>query len=150
MIDDPALVTSAQMERWCNDFDNWGICDTVCFKLFDHTPHTWAKIWKWAASDSEFVKRAGFALLWALSLHDKSAADEPFVRALSLVEREASDDRRLVKQAASMALKAIGKRNPSLNQAALAVARDLARSPDVPSSWVGKDAAKWLVRNQAT
>ena len=30
-VDDPALVTSAQMDRWCRDFDNWGICDTVCF-----------------------------------------------------------------------------------------------------------------------
>src|SRR5262245_41536795 len=30
-IDDPAQVTPAQMERWAKDFDNWGICDTVCF-----------------------------------------------------------------------------------------------------------------------
>ncbi|MDB5425998.1 MAG: alkylation repair enzyme, partial [Phenylobacterium sp.] len=33
MIDDPALVTPEQMDRWRADFDNWGICDTVCFKL---------------------------------------------------------------------------------------------------------------------
>jgi len=32
MIDDPAKVTSAQMDRWCKSFDNWAICDTVCFK----------------------------------------------------------------------------------------------------------------------
>src|SRR5262245_37496234 len=32
-VDDPARVTSAQMDRWCRDFDNWGICDTVCFFL---------------------------------------------------------------------------------------------------------------------
>jgi hypothetical protein len=37
-VDDPARVTSAQMDRWCRDFDNWGICDTVCFHLFDKTP----------------------------------------------------------------------------------------------------------------
>ncbi|MEQ1552476.1 DNA alkylation repair protein [Sphingorhabdus sp.] len=150
MIDDPALVTSAQMERWCKDFDNWGICDTVCFKLFDRTPHAWAKIWKWAASDSEFVKRAGFALLWALSLHDKSKANEPFVRALTLVEREADDDRHLVKKAVSMALKAIGRRSPELNKAALAVATKLSRAPEPASRWVGRDAARWLVRNQTS
>lgn len=146
MIDDPALVTSAQMERWCKDFDNWGICDTVCFKLFDRTPHAWEKIWKWAASDSEFVKRAGFALLWALSLHDKSKASEPFARAFTLVEREAGDVRHLVKKAVSMALKAIGNRSPALNKAALSVARTLSRSPDAASSWVGRDAARWLAR----
>jgi 3-methyladenine DNA glycosylase AlkD len=28
-VDDPERVTPAQMDRWCQDFDNWGICDTV-------------------------------------------------------------------------------------------------------------------------
>ncbi len=28
-VDEPARVTSAQMDRWCRDFDNWGICDTL-------------------------------------------------------------------------------------------------------------------------
>ena len=32
LIDEPARVTPAQMERWCRDFDNWGICDTACFR----------------------------------------------------------------------------------------------------------------------
>src|SRR5262245_20201621 len=30
-VDEPERVTAAQMDRWCRDFDNWGICDTVCF-----------------------------------------------------------------------------------------------------------------------
>ena len=30
-VDDPARVTSAQMDRWAADFDNWGVVDTVCF-----------------------------------------------------------------------------------------------------------------------
>ena len=34
-VDEPARVTPAQMDRWCRDFDNWGICDTLCFALFD-------------------------------------------------------------------------------------------------------------------
>jgi len=38
-VDEPARVTPAQMDRWCRDFDNWGICDTLCFCLFDRTPH---------------------------------------------------------------------------------------------------------------
>src|SRR6266478_4567927 len=42
-VDDPSQVTPAQMDRWCKDFDNWGICDTMCFNLFDRTPHAWAK-----------------------------------------------------------------------------------------------------------
>src|SRR4029453_4336091 len=43
-VDEPARVTPAQMDRWCRDFDNWGIVDTVCFKLFDQSPHEWRKV----------------------------------------------------------------------------------------------------------
>jgi 3-methyladenine DNA glycosylase AlkD len=83
LIDDPTLVTPAQMDRWCRDFDNWGICDTVCFALFDRTPHAWAKVTQWSKRRAEFEKRAGFALLWGLTVHDKHAEDGPFVEGLA-------------------------------------------------------------------
>ncbi|MEO6708889.1 MAG: DNA alkylation repair protein, partial [Planctomycetota bacterium] len=28
-VADPELVTPAQMDRWCKDFDSWAICDTI-------------------------------------------------------------------------------------------------------------------------
>ena len=43
MVDVPEQVSARQMDRWCRDFDNWGICDTVCFKLFDQTPYAFAQ-----------------------------------------------------------------------------------------------------------
>lgn len=42
-VDEAERVTSAQMDRWARDFDNWAICDTLCFKLFDRTPYAWRK-----------------------------------------------------------------------------------------------------------
>ena len=57
-VDDPALVTPAQMERWCRDFDNWGICDTVCFVLFDRSPHAWPKVEAWSDAPRR-VREAG-------------------------------------------------------------------------------------------
>src|SRR4051812_16353209 len=30
LIDEPTKVKPTQMDRWCRDFDNWGIVDTVC------------------------------------------------------------------------------------------------------------------------
>src|SRR5688572_8253431 len=62
-VEDPAQVTPAQMDAWCKDFDNWAICDTACFHLFDRTPHAFGKVEQWAKSRDEFVKRAAFALL---------------------------------------------------------------------------------------
>jgi 3-methyladenine DNA glycosylase AlkD len=105
------------------NFDNWGICDTVCFALFDRTPHAWAKVTQWSNQREEFVKRAAFALLWGLTVHDKAANDEQFVQGLLFIERAAGDERHFVKKAVNMALRAIGKRNPALNVAAVAVAQ---------------------------
>jgi len=54
MVDDPAQVTPEQMDRWRADFDNWGIVDTVCFKLFDQVPHAPAKVAEWTSLNDEF------------------------------------------------------------------------------------------------
>ena len=50
MVDDPKVVTPEQMDAWCEDFDNWAIVDTVCFNLFDRTPHAWSKVDRWASA----------------------------------------------------------------------------------------------------
>jgi 3-methyladenine DNA glycosylase AlkD len=143
-VADPSQVTPAQMDRWCKDFDNWAICDTMCFNLFDRTPHAWAKVTQWSSSKDEFVKRTAFALLWSLSVHDKRAGNEPFVQGLVLVERADDDERNFVKKAVNMALRAIGKRNRALNTAAVSVARRLAGSRNATARWVGKDALREL------
>ena len=79
-VDEPERVTGAQMDRWCRDFDNWAIVDTLCFHLFDRTAAAWSKVEPWSAKSGEFARRAGFALLWALALHDKTSGDAPFLR----------------------------------------------------------------------
>jgi 3-methyladenine DNA glycosylase AlkD len=144
MVDDPQQVTPAQMDRWCKEFDNWAICDTACFHLFDRTPHAWSKVQKWAGRKEEFIKRAAFALLWGLTVHDKQSSDEPFAESLVLVERAATDDRHFVKKSVNMALRAVGKRSRSLNAAAVAVAQQLAESADAAPRWIGKDALREL------
>jgi 3-methyladenine DNA glycosylase AlkD len=149
-VDDPARVTAAQMDRWCRDFDNWGVCDTVCFVLFDRTPHAWRKVEQWSSRREEFIKRAAFALLWGLTVHDKSAGDDAFRRGLLLVEGGATDERHFVKKAVNMALRAIGKRNSVLHAAAVDVARRLSESSQDAARWVGKDALRELTSAAVT
>lgn len=143
-VDEPDRVTPAQMDRWARDFDSWAICDTLCFHLFDRTPHAWRKVEQWSRRREEFVKRAAFALLASLALHDKKAPDAPFARSLRLIEQAATDDRNFVKKAVSWALRSIGRRNRALNTPAVAVARRLAESDERAARWVGKDALREL------
>jgi len=130
--------------------NNWAFCDALAFNLFDRTPHAWAKVAQWSTRRNEFEKRAAFAMLWSLTVHDKSGGDELFHQGLALIEREAGDERHFVKKATNMALRAIGKRNRALNAAATVVARRLANSPDPTAQWVGKDALRELTSAAVT
>jgi 3-methyladenine DNA glycosylase AlkD len=143
-IDEPDKVTAAQMDRWAKDFDNWAVCDALCFHLFDRTPHTWKKIHDWSRRREEFVKRAAFALIAGVALHDKKAPDAPFLRALKLIEREAPDNRNFVKKGVSWGLRVLGRRNRALNRAAVEVSRRLVASPEPAAAWIGRDAFREL------
>jgi 3-methyladenine DNA glycosylase AlkD len=144
MIDDPVKVTAGQMDAWANDFDNWDICDQCCLNLFWKTAFAYEKAEDWTASDREFVKRAGFVLMACLAIHDKKASDGKFKRFLSIIEREASDDRNYVRKAANWALRQIGKRNAGLKQKAIEVALDLQHAESKSARWVGSDALREL------
>ncbi len=148
-VGEPERLSPAQMERFCRGFDSWAVCDTLCFHLFDRSPHAWAKVEAWAKQRGEFQKRAAFALLASLALHDKAAPDAPFSSCLPLLERAASDERNFVKKAVSWALRAIGsRRSPALKAAALELARSLAASENATERWIGKDAFKALAKKK--
>jgi 3-methyladenine DNA glycosylase AlkD len=143
-VDDPMRVSPAQMDRWARQFDNWAICDTTCSHLFDKSPHAWRKIAPWARRRDEFVRRAAFALLASLGVHDKTAPDRAFTRLLPLIERAAADERNFVKKAVSWALRVVGRRSAALNAASIELARRLIGSGVPPARWVGRDALREL------
>jgi 3-methyladenine DNA glycosylase AlkD len=143
-VDDPLLVTARQMDAWAADFADWGVCDTACFHLFARNPLAWDRARRWSSSPREFVKRGAFALMASLVLRDKAASDAQFLALLPLIEKGAADERNLVKKGVSWALRAIGKKNPVLNGASVAVARRLAAADNAAPRWVGRDALREL------
>jgi 3-methyladenine DNA glycosylase AlkD len=149
LIDDPVAVTAGQMDHWCDTFDNWAICDTVCFNLFDRTAPAWTKVDQWADSSDEFVKRAAFALLWSLALHDRTAPDSHFVNGLSLIEREADDGRNFVAKSLSMAMRALARRNPTLTDATIRAAGRLAVGETKPARSIGTKFLREHARSNA-
>jgi 3-methyladenine DNA glycosylase AlkD len=144
-VADPKLVTPELMDEWAADFDNWAICDTACFHLFDKTPHALAKVRLWASREEEFVRRAAFALLASVAGHDRKLPDSELLALLPLIEA-ASDKRNFVKKGVSWALRGIGGRRASLHAPCVALAERLAASSDPARRWVGKDALRDLKR----
>jgi 3-methyladenine DNA glycosylase AlkD len=143
-VDDPALVTAGQMDRWARDFDNWAVCDHSCYSLFDRTPHAWRKVDQWATRREEFVKRAAFALIASLGVHDKTTPDNEFLRRFPLIEKAASDDRNFVKKGVSWALRVVGRRSKALNKESVALAERLKNSDEPAARWIGSDAYREL------
>jgi len=142
LVDDPAAVTVAQMDGWRADFDNWAIVDTVCFKLFDRTPHAFGRIDAWAGLEAEFGRRAAFALLASVALHGRGGEAEILAR-LPLIEAASTDPRNFVKKGVSWALKGVGSsKRPAERAAARALAGRLAASGDPVQRWIGRDALK--------
>ncbi|MBA3456415.1 MAG: DNA alkylation repair protein [Deltaproteobacteria bacterium] len=145
-VEEAERVTPAQMDRWCAGFADWSVCDTVCFAVFDRTPHAFAKIEQWHTRPEELVKRAAFALLASVALHDKRDIDDELVRCLPFCATAASDQRNFVKKGVSWALRTVGVRNAALHAKVIALATRLAASVDSPPRWIGKDVLRDLER----
>ena len=144
MVDDPKLVTSAQMEEWVRGFDSWDVCDQVCLNLFDQTLLARRKALVWSKRSAEFEKRAGFALMACLAWHDKEANDAAFLAFLPAITRGAADERNFVKKAVNWALRQVGKRSRALNRAAIKTAREIQKLDARSARWVARDALKEL------
>jgi len=152
MIDDPHLVTEEQMENWVRDFDSWDVCDQCCMNLFARTKFARQNAVRWSKRNEEFVKRAAFTLMVVLAVHDKEAPNSDFERFLSIVEREALDERNYVKKAVNWALRQIGKRNLGLNKKAIETAYRIQKLNSKVAKWIASDALRELkgekVRNR--
>ena len=143
-VEEPASVSEKQMDSWVKDFDSWDVCDQVCSSLFDKTPFAHRKAAEWSRRKEEFVKRAGFAMMAALAVHDKQADDAAFLKFLPIIKREAADERNFVRKAVNWALRQIGKRNKRLNTAAIKAAKEIEKLDSKAAKWIAKDALREL------
>ena len=132
------------METWAKDFDSWDVCDQCCLNLFRQTPFAQQKVVEWSSRPEEFVKRASFALMATLAVHDKKAADEVFMAYLPLIKRESVDERNFVEKAVNWALRQIGKRNRNLNQHAIEAAQEIQQIDSKSARWIAADALREL------
>jgi 3-methyladenine DNA glycosylase AlkD len=142
-IAEPRQISEAQIEQWVADFDSWDVCDQVA-ALFSKTPFADRKIAEWAQRPEEFVKRAAFALIAELSVHDKQAPDERLAQFFPLIVSASDDDRNFVKKAVNWALRNLGKRNRALNEQAITTARQIQLLGTRPARWIAADALREL------
>ncbi len=144
MVDDPKLVTGSQMDEWVNDFDSWDLCDQCCGNLFVKTKVAYKKAIDWSKSDREFIKRASYALIAYMAVHDEAMDNDDFAKLLPLIAKGSSDERNFVKKSVNWALRQIGKRNLELNKLAIRTAKEVGRLDSKSARWIASDALREL------
>jgi 3-methyladenine DNA glycosylase AlkD len=144
MVAEPEKLTEQQMDAMANDIDSWDIGDQTCMNLFEKTPLAWKKITEWSHRNEEIVKRTAYGLTACLAWHNKTATDKQFIELFPLIAHGAQDQRKSVQKAVSWALRNIGKRNPDLNQQAIALAKEIRETNTKPAKWVSSDVIREL------
>lgn len=144
LVDEVDKTTPKQMDAWVRDFDSWDICDSACLHLFRKTEFARDKALEWSKKDSEFVRRAGFALMATLAVHEAKMQDSDFEEFFKRIAAEATDERNFVKKAVNWALRQIGKRNENLKKRALEVAEEILKLDSKSAKWVARDAMREL------
>jgi len=145
MIEETDKVAEKQMDSWVKDFNSWDLCDQCCMNLFDKTAFNWKKALEWPKREEEFVRRAGFALMASLAVHDKKAKDKDFIKLFPLIKKYSIDERNFVKKAVNWALRQIGKRNAVLREKCIKLAKEIQKTDSKSAQWIAKDAVRELV-----
>jgi 3-methyladenine DNA glycosylase AlkD len=144
MIADSKQVDELLMEDWVKDFYSWDICDQCIMNLFDKSTLAYEKAIEWSGREEEYVKRAGFAMMATLAVHDKSADNEKFEQFFPYIINGADDGRNFVKKAVNWALRQIGKRNLILHSKALGVSEKINKINAKSAQWIARDALREL------
>jgi 3-methyladenine DNA glycosylase AlkD len=142
LMDEPKKVTIEQMNTWTEKFESWDVCDQATDELFIHTPFIQELIPQWAAREEEFVRRAAFASIAALSIHRKDIPDEEVASYFALIEAASDDARNFVWKAVNWALRNIGKFRPGLRAESVACAKRILKRDTPAARKIAKDALK--------
>lgn len=144
LIGDHHQVSEAQMDYWITRIHNWAVCDGVCGNLFWKSPLAYSKAMEWTFREAEYEKRAGFALIAMLAVHDKKGDDKNFFSFFKRMEGEAYDERNFVKKAINWSLRQCGKRSLILHERAVLTATKISQQPSKSARWIAADALREL------
>jgi 3-methyladenine DNA glycosylase AlkD len=144
LVADPKTLSRTDIERWLGDVVSWDLCDHLCGDLVRRRADAATLVRRWITSPRLYVKRAAFAVIAELAVHDDNLDSDTLDAFAGLIAEHAGDARPHVRQAASWALRSIGKRDPENHDRALAVAAGLIENEDAAKRWVGRDAMREL------
>ena len=144
LLADHESMSRAEIELWLSDVVSWDLCDHLCGDLVSRRSDAADLVQRWIRKPDLYFKRAAFAVMAQLAVHDKALEASSIQVMLNYIVEYADDARPHVRQAASWALRSIGKRDAICRERALSAAVALLETEDVTKRWVGRDAMREL------
>ena len=121
-IMDPGDLTEAEIDQWVTQVDWPNLADEFA-NLVYKTSLRDSKREDWTRSKGEYVRRAGFALVYNVAADPKSAiSDDQLLGYLGQIEREIQASANWSREMMNMVPIAIGLRNETLKEAAIRTA----------------------------
>jgi hypothetical protein len=118
----PEDLTEAEIDAWVKQVDWPSLADDFA-NLVYRTPFRDRKREEWTTSSDEFVRRAGFTLVYNTAADPKSGiSDDELLGYLGRIEREIHDSPNWSREMMNMVPIAIGLRNEELKAAAIQTA----------------------------
>jgi 3-methyladenine DNA glycosylase AlkD len=118
----PEDLTEAEIDAWVKQVEWPSLADEFA-NLVYRTPFRDRKREEWTKSDDEFVRRAGFTLLYNTAADPKSGISDDELRGyLDQIEREIHDSPNWAREMMNMVPIAIGLRNETLKEDAVRTA----------------------------
>lgn len=127
MVADPGRMSREELDAWVKGVNSYGLADLFVNNVASHSAHAREALEAWMGSDSEWVERAGWALLAALALKDATVEDAYLAPFLGRIERDIHQAKNWVRGAMNSALIALGAREGALGDKALAAARRIGK-----------------------
>jgi 3-methyladenine DNA glycosylase AlkD len=121
-IADPALIRSAELDRWASESRVRMCCGYVAM-LAAEGPHGPVKAREWLASSNEALRGAGWTLIGHMASLDEKTPDDWFAKQLAHIEKSIRSAPNAEREAMNMALISIGGRSAALRKAATAAAK---------------------------
>jgi 3-methyladenine DNA glycosylase AlkD len=143
LVADPGTIGTRVRQDWARDLDSWDLTDMLADTLAA-TPDAQRTIRAWTDADHGFTKRCAFAMIARMAV-SSAEPDTTFLGWLPLIRAAATDPRNEVKKAVNWALRQIGKRNRTLNRAAVACSQEIQALNNQAARWVASDVQRELL-----
>ncbi|MBD3401548.1 hypothetical protein GF420_01530 [candidate division GN15 bacterium] len=125
LIDEPKLVTRAQVDEQVVDLDFWMLSHAYVSNLLSKVPFARELADEWRDERDDVKRRCSWMLIYALASKDKKLTDSYFAPLVEQIRSELAGEENFVRDAMNNALMAIGMRSAALHTQALAAAKEI-------------------------